>query len=130
MWLSYTHQWADPRFQALKAYCMASVDGPEQREVVLALGWKTFRVRTADEPLLEGEFVCPKSEEAGRRLLCLQCKACSGARGKERPRRSASSTGGCRTNAAASPRTGAASWPPCGARLKRPRPFWDNGCPR
>lgn len=77
-WLSYTHQWADPRFQELKAYCMASVDSPEQREAALSLGWKTFRVRTHDEPLLPGEFVCPKSEEAGHRLFCLQCGACSG----------------------------------------------------
>ncbi len=57
---------------------MASVDSPPQRQRALALGWKTFRVRTADEPVLAGEFVCPKSAEAGHRLLCIPCGACCG----------------------------------------------------
>ncbi len=79
LWLCYTHQWDKPWCDpALRDFCMASVDSPEQRERALALGWKTFRIRTQDEPMLPGEFVCPKSAEAGRRLLCIQCGACQG----------------------------------------------------
>jgi hypothetical protein len=59
---------------------MASVDSPEQRERALELGWKTFRVRAPGEPVLPGEFVCPKGTEAERRLLCVQCGACRGGR--------------------------------------------------
>ena len=78
VWLSYTHQWHDPRFRDLRHYCMASVDSPEQREAAIALGFKPFRVRSDIEPLEPGEFVCPKSEEAGRALTCDRCKACHG----------------------------------------------------
>jgi hypothetical protein len=79
LWLAYTHQWDRPWCDpALKELCMASVDSPEQRERALALGWKTFRVRGPDEPVLPGEFVCPKGGETGRRLLCIQCGACHG----------------------------------------------------
>jgi hypothetical protein len=79
LWLAYTHQWAQPWCDpALRELCMASVDSPAQRERALALGWKTFRTRTEEEPVLPGEFICPKSAEAGRRLLCLQCGACNG----------------------------------------------------
>jgi hypothetical protein len=79
VWLAYTHQWDQPWCDPdLRQLCMASVDSPQQRARALALGWKTFRVRTHDEPVLPGEFVCPKSPEAGRRLLCIQCGACTG----------------------------------------------------
>jgi hypothetical protein len=79
LWLAYTHQWDQPWCDpALKELCMASVDSPAQRERALALGWKTFRVRAAEEPALAGEFVCPKGAEASRRLLCIQCGACRG----------------------------------------------------
>jgi hypothetical protein len=78
-WTGYTHQWrsCDPE---LARYCMASVDTPRQREEAIALGWRTFRVRLADQPLEEGEFACPASKEAGYRLTCEECRACSGAK--------------------------------------------------
>src|SRR5262245_35707738 len=79
VWLAYTHQWDQPWCDpALREFCMASVDSEVQRAHALALGWRTFRVRTADEPVLPDEFVCPKSEEAGHPLLCVQCGACGG----------------------------------------------------
>lgn len=76
----YTHQWAwkgiDPR---MKRLVMASCDTPQQRERAIALGWRTFRVMGQNDSLAEGEFLCPASEEAGRRLTCVECRACSGA---------------------------------------------------
>jgi hypothetical protein len=73
----YTHRWADCDPE-LRQWLMASVDTPEQFEQARSLGWHTFRIRLPGEPLLAGEFVCPKSAEGGRRLLCIQCGACKG----------------------------------------------------
>jgi hypothetical protein len=76
-WTCYTHQWrwCDQRLARL---CMASVETPCQRQEAVRLGWRTFRVRLAEQPLLENELACPASEEAGRRLTCSTCLACSG----------------------------------------------------
>ncbi len=76
-WTGFTHQWrnCDPQ---LREFLMASVDTPAEFREARALGWKTFRVRLPEEPLLEGEFICPKSAEGGYRLTCLQCGACKG----------------------------------------------------
>jgi hypothetical protein len=43
------------------------------------MGWRTFRVREASEPVAKGEFICPASAEAGKRTTCIQCQACDGA---------------------------------------------------
>ena len=78
----YTHQWrdCDSRFASL---CMASADTALDREHAKALGYRTFRVRP-DLQKLKGEFVCPASEEAGKKLTCVQCKACGGTSSKAR----------------------------------------------
>lgn len=78
----YTHQWrdCDERFATL---CMASADSQADRVVANLLGYRTFRVRP-DTAKLQGEFVCPASEEAGRKLTCIQCKACGGTSSKAR----------------------------------------------
>jgi len=75
---AYTHQWADPAAQWLKPYAMASVDTVAEYHAAQALGWRTFRVRLADEPLLPNEAGCPASKEAGYRKTCQECGACSG----------------------------------------------------
>ncbi len=72
----YTHQWR--RFRRLRKWCMASVDSVEERNQARRQGWRTFRVRTKDQPLESGEVACPASEEGGHRRTCEQCKACSG----------------------------------------------------
>lgn len=72
----YTHQWADadPR---LARHCMASVETLEERAQAKSLGFRTFRCRP-DDHRAEAEFVCPASEEAGKKLTCAECKACGG----------------------------------------------------
>jgi hypothetical protein len=76
-WTGYTHQWRTcPAGYA--RFCMASVETPAERQQAIAMGYRTFRVRLANEPVENGEFVCPASKEAGKRLTCEQCKACSG----------------------------------------------------
>lgn len=79
-WTGYTHAWktADP---GLARFCMASVESVADRGEALRMGYRTFRVRLPEQPLEKGEFVCPASEEAGHRMTCADCKACSGSRG-------------------------------------------------
>lgn len=79
----YSHQWENPALSAdhrarIGRLCMASADTAAERARALAQGLRTFRVRTADAPVLPGEFVCPASEEAGKRRTCDTCKACDG----------------------------------------------------
>ena len=72
----YTHQWrAAPE---LAAMLMASADSPEEALEAQALGFRTFRVRAASEPVLAREFVCPASKEAGAKTNCAACHACGG----------------------------------------------------
>jgi hypothetical protein len=59
---------------------MTSVETPSQREEAMAMGYRTFRVRLPTQPVEPGEFICPASGEAGRRLTCQECKACSGSK--------------------------------------------------
>jgi hypothetical protein len=75
----YTHQWRTCD-QRLASLCMASVDTPHQRAEAVATGWRTFRVRLETQPVEAGEFICPASEEAGKKKTCEQCRACSGAK--------------------------------------------------
>lgn len=76
-WTGYTHQWrkCDPE---LKKFCMASVETVKGMRRAKSEGWKTFRVRAEDEGVESGEFVCPASEEAGKRKTCEECLACHG----------------------------------------------------
>ena len=74
----YTHQWRRPEAQALRPYAMASVDTPQEAQEARALGWRYFRVRRADDPLLDREFACPATPEGGDRLQCVDCRACAG----------------------------------------------------
>ena len=81
----YSHQWRNPAFAAFKTLCMASVDTAEEMAAAHALGWRTFRVRTADEPVFKGlESACPASAEAGYKTTCDKCSACGGLEAKAR----------------------------------------------
>jgi hypothetical protein len=77
-WVGYTHQWktCDDRFRTL---LMASVDTEAEFFDAGLRGWRTFRVRRPDAPLITGaEFVCPASDEAGHRTTCQRCQLCRG----------------------------------------------------
>jgi len=75
----YTHQWRRYFARGLRAIVMASADSASDRDTARAMGWRTFRVRTADEPLAAREIVCPASPEGGDRRQCITCQACDGA---------------------------------------------------
>lgn len=72
----YTHQWR--AFPELAAFCMASVESSQERDEAKGLGFRTFRVRTADAPTLKGEGKCPASAEMGKAVTCNACMLCSG----------------------------------------------------
>ena len=75
----YTHQWRRPIARGLRALVMASADSAADRDLARSMGWRTFRVRTADEALGSREIVCPASPEGGDRRQCVTCLACDGA---------------------------------------------------
>ena len=80
----YTHAWRTRRGQSLRGIAMASADTAAEFERARAAGWRTFRVRTAAEPLRERELVCPASAENSTGRTCATCGACDGAaRGPE-----------------------------------------------
>ena len=79
----YSHQWANealPRAhrKAIAALTMASVDNEPEAEAARAQGLRYFRIRLVSEPLGPREFICPASEEAGKRKTCAECGACDG----------------------------------------------------
>ena len=90
-WLAYTHAWkrCDPRF---KTICMASVDTIDEFHAAHLAGWRTFRVRSRRDDLIEIqnitarnkpysqplEFVCPASDEAQHLTTCADCRLCRG----------------------------------------------------
>lgn len=75
----YTHQWASGKADHVKQWCMASVDSAVEMMKAKLAGWRTFRVRSADdEHVYSSEGKCPASEEMGKRLQCEDCMACSG----------------------------------------------------
>ena len=73
----YTHRWrtCDQRYKEL---LMASVDSPDEYAEATALGWRCFRVRKANEPILPNEIMCPASAEGGHRTTCNKCLLCAG----------------------------------------------------
>jgi len=74
----YTHAWQSR--PDLRPWLMASVDTPTEYVTAKNAGWRTFRVRTADENLDSQEIACPASDEAGKRTSCDSCGLCDGSR--------------------------------------------------
>jgi len=77
----YTHAWRriDPAWASL---VMASADTTAEAVQARAMGYRTFRVGL--EPVAGLEINCPASEESGRKVQCVACKACMGTSGKAR----------------------------------------------
>lgn len=82
-WTGYTHQWRNCSPDYAR-YCMASVDTACEQIAAKMQGYRTFRVRAANEDLAAREIVCPASEEAGKRTSCADCRACGGLSAKAR----------------------------------------------
>jgi hypothetical protein len=83
-WTGYTHQWRNPEFRQLRNFVMASADSVEEAQVAQKAGWRTFRVRGENDPLMSREAICPASEEAGKRSSCAKCNLCQGQRSEAR----------------------------------------------
>jgi len=75
----YSHQWRSGFARDIASLCMASADNAAEMFDARAAGWRTFRIRLESDPILPGEFMCPASDEAGKRLKCIDCGACDGA---------------------------------------------------
>ncbi len=74
----YTHQLRHPKFDMrILNVCMVSSETPRQAGTHQSHGRRTFRVKTPDAPLLDGEILCP-SESQGK--SCMECGLCSGAK--------------------------------------------------
>lgn len=73
----YTHQWrtCDPAFTSL---CMASVETLEDAELAHSMGYKTFRVKSPDEPKQPNETVCLNTTIGISCKNCLLCNTTSG----------------------------------------------------
>jgi hypothetical protein len=80
----YTHQWNSSGIAAYRHLLMASVDSTSEAVQAASLGWRTFRTRTAESPLLPREIACPASDEMGHRTTCAECALCDGARAGDR----------------------------------------------
>lgn len=85
-WTGYTHAWKDDFADPFKNYFMASVNDEEEYYEAVGRGWRTFRVRGFDSPLLPGEKICPASIEfelsKGVEVECRDCLICGGLGGK------------------------------------------------
>jgi hypothetical protein len=74
----YTHQWARGQFWRFRRWCMASVESERDAHRAHERGWRWFRLRGADRPLMAGEVGCPAAKENGARSTCYACGQCGG----------------------------------------------------
>ena len=80
----YTHAWRTR--PDLARYLMASADSPADVAHAHALGFRTFRTRAPEQPLLPDEISCPAADESGNRTTCERCNLCDGSRVNDRRR--------------------------------------------
>jgi hypothetical protein len=72
--LGYTHLWRTCD-QDLRAYCMASVDTEAEAAEAQEAGWRTFRVKHSNAPILPNEVQCPNQTHG---VQCNNCRLCTG----------------------------------------------------
>lgn len=83
---SYTQQWKSQPY--LKRLAMASTTTPADTREAWRKGWRTFRTKAVNEPVLQGEVVCPASKESGHRTTCSECLLCNGKVNRDDQRKS------------------------------------------
>lgn len=77
-WTGYTHQWRTAHWR-WRELVMASADSLKDMDEAHAKGYRTFRVSPVGTgPVRRREFNCPASEEAGKKIECIDCMACMG----------------------------------------------------
>lgn len=77
----YTHQWRVKRFGALASLCQASCETEADVTKAHGLGYAgTFRVLPVAYPVPDAALHCPASEEKGKAVQCIDCRACDGSR--------------------------------------------------
>lgn len=81
-WTGYTHQWRVINWR-WRELVMASADSLDDMDEAHAKGYRTFRVTPVGTgPVKRREFNCPASEEAGKKIECIDCLACMGTSAK------------------------------------------------
>lgn len=89
----YSHHWRTLGDQ-WKRFVMASTETPWGAIEAHAKGWRQFRVKLPEEPLLSFERGCPAAEEMGKKLSCVECGQCDGTNsGANRPSRAINAHG-------------------------------------
>lgn len=75
----YTHQWRNAKFAALAPYMQASCETAEDVARAHKLGFMgTFRVVPLGDEIPTNALHCPASEEKGKAVQCVDCRACDG----------------------------------------------------
>lgn len=74
----YTHQWRTIDAATWSPLVMASADNATDARDAWSMGYRTFRVSATNAKVDAREVLCPASKEAGAKVTCEQCKACSG----------------------------------------------------
>lgn len=77
----YTHQWRSNKFSALASLMQASCENADDVERAHKLGFMgTFRVVPLGGEIPKDALHCPASEEMGKAVQCIDCRACDGSR--------------------------------------------------
>ena len=74
-WTGYTSQWTSSDLSSL---VMASVRSPDEFRAAVRAGWRTYRARLDSQPVLQGEAICPKTDEGNNVATCETCLLCDG----------------------------------------------------
>jgi len=72
--INYTHSWRGRKY--LNKFAMASVQSPSEREAAKKLGFRTFRIKRKEDPILPGEILCPGDFYQKNPIQCGKCRLC------------------------------------------------------
>ena len=77
-WTGYTHRWAECD-QGYSRYFMASAETKQEARDAHMMGWRTFRVTSKLDDLMENEIICPNVTTG---VQCRDCLLCGGSEKK------------------------------------------------